>query len=877
MKDWSLVKGAFGGVVLITALWLLHPGRSEMQADGAVEIQFMGPAGPIEGALEDAIREFERLSRERHARDPAYPVYRVVSGQNASRDQTADPTRFLVSVAGGMPPDVIFFDRFAITEWASRGAFDPLDAYLEQDLAAWHAWQETGGIEPWPGAAEEPPRASGALAMAAIEPIRADAYFESCWDEAVFRDPLDGTARLYGIPANADNRVLLYNKDILRRYGYVDATGEPVPPRTWEELEEMALAMTERDERGNIRSIGFIPNYGNSWLYLYGWQAGGEFMSEDGRTVTLNHPRIVDALEFMTRIYDKLGGARDVAGFEQSFQGGELDPFIQGRVAMKIDGVWVMESLAFYGRTLDFGAAPPPMPAQSLEAGMSPISWVGGFAYAIPSTAREKDGAWELIRYLSSQRAHAIMMESQYYNFLSQGRPFLPRQFPHREQNEWAFQKYVMQNDALEDRFKDAMAQFHALLDHSRFRPVTPVGQKLWNAQIRAMEAAIYGRRTPQEALDYHTAIVQRDLDMLLDPPPGVPIKSWNWFFLLYVLLIVVVIRLAYQWDTNEGWRQRWRKLPGIRWLGRFRQAQAQPGMHLEGSKGSYFRAEWKHGVICALPFLIGFLIFTGGPLLFSIVISFSSFDGLNPAVFTGLRNYAFLFFGDEVFWTSLYNTVFMVVGVPLGMAVGLAIAVLLNLKIRGVAVWRTLFYLPSIVPVVAASILWIWILNPQSGLLNNLLASIGLQGPRWLTDPDTSKWSLILMGLWSAGGGMIIWLAGLKGISESYYEAASIDGATTWQQFRYITLPMLTPYIFFNLVMGLIATFQIFTQAFIMTEGGPDNSTLFYVYHLFNNAFRYLQMGYAAAMAWILFIIVLLITAFQMHYSKRWVHYEGE
>lgn len=179
--------------------------------------------------------------------------------------------------------------------------------------------------------------------------------------------------------------------------------------------------------------------------------------------------------------------------------------------------------------------------------------------------------------------------------------------------------------------------------------------------------------------------------------------------------------------------------------------------------------------------------------------------------------------------------------------------------------------------PVVASSILWIWIFNPQSGLINQLLASIGLAGPLWLQDEATSKWALILMGLWTAGGGMIIWIAGIKGISASYYEAAAIDGASPWQQFVHITLPMLTPYIFFNLVMGLIGTFQVFTQAFIMTSGGPVNSTLFYVYHLFNNAFRYLNMGQACAMAWFLFLIVLFLTAIQLKLSTRWVHYEEE
>ncbi|HPF98528.1 MAG TPA: sugar ABC transporter permease [Kiritimatiellia bacterium] len=280
---------------------------------------------------------------------------------------------------------------------------------------------------------------------------------------------------------------------------------------------------------------------------------------------------------------------------------------------------------------------------------------------------------------------------------------------------------------------------------------------------------------------------------------------------------------------------------------------------------------------MCALPWLIGFVLFTGGPILFSLIISFCRFDILNDAVFTGVTNYKVMFSGDELFAKSFFNTLFMVVGVPIGMAVGLGIAILLTQKVGGVAVWRTFFYLPSIVPVVAASILWIWIFNPQAGLLNQMLALVGVKGPLWLQDEATSKWALILMGLWTAGGGMIIWIAGLKGISQSYYEAASIDGATGFQQFVYITLPMLTPYIFFNLVMGLIGTFQVFAQSFIMTAGGPVNSTLFYVYHLFNNAFRYLNMGYAAAMAWFLFLIVLVLTVIQMRLSEKWVHYEGE
>ncbi|MBN1269521.1 MAG: extracellular solute-binding protein [Kiritimatiellae bacterium] len=862
MRSW--LKGGFWGALLLTVLWLLAPGRTVRVApEDAVEIHYMGPAGPIAGALEDAIREFERLSAERQALDASYPAYRVVSGQNASRTQTEDPTRFLVSLAGGMPPDVIHFDRFAISEWAARGAFAPLDGCMEKDRAAWEDWQSRLGEDPeapgpWPGAREEPPRARGAMRLAAVEPVRAEDFYAACWNEAVYENPLTGERHPYGIPNNADNRVLLYNKDILVRHGYVDGHGEARPPRTWEELEEMAVAMTERDENGRIKTIGFIPNYGNVWLYMYGWQAGGEFMGGDGKHCTLNDSNIVAALEFMTRIYDRLGGAKDVYAFQTTFQTEALDPFIRGKVAMKIDGVWIMSALAFYGRDLNLGAAPAPMPERELARGRKPLSWVGGWAYAIPSTARQKEGAWELVRFLSSQRAIEIMMASEHLTYLSQGRPYIPRQYPHRLQNEWVYDTYVLKNDALEPKFKHAMRVFNDLLENSRYRPVTPVGQKLWNAQIWAMEDAIFHKKTPQAALDYYTAIVQRDLDSILQPPEGVTIRSWAWFFVLYGVLVAVLIAGVYAWDARPASRRRRPAAPA-------------------GRKGSYFRSQWKEGVICALPWIVGFIVFTGGPLLFSIVISFCEFDVLNPAVFTGLRNYLFMFRGDELFWKALYNTLFMVIGIPLGMGVGLGMAVLLNQKIRGVAAWRTLFYLPSIVPAVAASILWIWIFNPQNGLINGMLALLGVQGPNWLQDEHTSKWALIIMGLWGAGGGMIIWLAGLKGISESYYEAAAIDGAGAWQKFLYITLPMLSPYIFFNLIMGLIGTFQIFTQAFIMTSGGPVNSTLFYAYHLFNSAFRYLHMGYAAAMAWFLVLIVVTLTAIQMKLSGKWVHYEGE
>ncbi|MCX5771225.1 MAG: sugar ABC transporter permease [Candidatus Hydrogenedentes bacterium] len=278
-----------------------------------------------------------------------------------------------------------------------------------------------------------------------------------------------------------------------------------------------------------------------------------------------------------------------------------------------------------------------------------------------------------------------------------------------------------------------------------------------------------------------------------------------------------------------------------------------------------------------ALPWFAGFIVFGGGPIFFSFIMSFCEYDVLSAPKFVGLANYVEMFTRDELFYKSLWNTVYMTIGIPLGMIVGLGIALLLNQEVKGMAVYRTFFYLPSVMPAVAASILWIWIFNPNQGVLNSLLAYVGIHGPAWLQDQAWSKPALIIMGVWSAGSSMIIWLAGLKGIPRHLYEAAEIDGAGRLRRFVSITLPMLSPYILFNLVMGIIGTFQIFTQALIMTQGGPVDSTLFYVYNLFNYAFRYLRMGYASAMAWVLFAIVLVLTMIQMSLSKRWVYYESD
>ncbi|MBM7621203.1 multiple sugar transport system permease protein [Bacillus tianshenii] len=285
-------------------------------------------------------------------------------------------------------------------------------------------------------------------------------------------------------------------------------------------------------------------------------------------------------------------------------------------------------------------------------------------------------------------------------------------------------------------------------------------------------------------------------------------------------------------------------------------------------------------GLAFAAPYIIGFLLFTVIPFIQSLYYSFTSYDIFSPPKWVGFDNYIKIF-QDDRFYKSLSNTFYMAfIYVPISLVVNLLIALLLNLKVKGIAVYRTIYYLPTVVPGIAMAILWLWILNPDVGILNTILRSLNLPDPAWLIDPDFTKPSLIIMGLFGAGGGALIYLAALQGIPKEFYEAASIDGAGWWHKFRYIILPALSPITLFLLTMGLIGAFQIFTEAFILTGGalgGPDQSMLFYAVYLYNEAFVNLNMGYASALAWILFIIVVLITILIFKTSMRWVYYGGE
>lgn len=299
---------------------------------------------------------------------------------------------------------------------------------------------------------------------------------------------------------------------------------------------------------------------------------------------------------------------------------------------------------------------------------------------------------------------------------------------------------------------------------------------------------------------------------------------------------------------------------------------------HLYIPMTSNEKRENLRGFLFISPYLIGFSVFIAFPLLFSFFSSFTYYNITAVQKWYGLGSFNYLFTKDPMFWKSLGNTLYYVVfSVPLVIITAMVLALLMNMRVRFMGLFRTIYYLPSVLSGVAVYLLWQWIFDPSSGLLNNALSLFGIKGPAWLYDAQWTKPAMIIMRIWSTGGTMILLLAALQGVPQDLYEAGAVDGAVGFRKFRYITLPMISPTLFFIMITGISGAFQVYDQAFIMVEnGGPGKSLLFYNLHLWYTAFRDQSMGLASAMAWILFAIIMFFTVIQMVGSKKWVHYEG-
>jgi multiple sugar transport system permease protein len=773
--------------------------------------------GPESKGTEAVIREFERQN----------PDIRVkILGMGAGG---MNPQKLMTSIVGNVAPDVISQDRFTISDWASRGAFKPLDDYIARDR----------GNDPYCPTPEQ--------------------YYEAPWKEATYQ------GKVYGIPTAADNRILYYNKGIFKEKAKELRAAGLDPdraPRTWSELLAYSKVLTEFNKDGTLKRAGFMPNFGNVWLYMYAFQMNASFMSPDGRTCTLASPGAVTALEFMVKGYDLVGGYENAKAFESGFLGRENDSFIIGKVVMKIDGDWILNSLSRYAPNLELGSAPPPVPddryyrrGQFANEQETFVTWFGGFSYAIPNGARNPEDAWRFIKWATSTEGRMTEARAQAAFEKARGRVYIPRQVASREANELYFKNFKPKSP----QYAAALKTHVDLGVHGKIRPATFVGQVLWDQHVRAIDTACYKKASPKDALEAGQAVVQRDLDAFYSkseyPVIDLDVPMKIGLGILLVLLAGLGI-----------------------WFSRLKM-------------GRLARNEALWAYVFVSPWVIGFLIWILGPMVSSFFLSFTQWDVLNEARWVGLKNYNDMVGVDRVtVLKSLGNVAYLAaIGVPLGLATGLAVALLLNLATRGMRFYRTFFYMPAIVPGVASAVLWTWVLTPDSnkGLINSFWKStitnwFAVAPPAWLQSATWSKDALIMMGLWGAGSGMVLWLAGLKGVPTSLYEAASIDGANNKQQFWSVTFPQLSPIIFFNLVMGFIGAMQEFDRMYIMkpaSDGsvGPDDSMLSPVFHLFKNGFAFFKMGYASSLAWMIFAIILILTFTQFKLSKKWVHYEGE
>lgn len=304
-------------------------------------------------------------------------------------------------------------------------------------------------------------------------------------------------------------------------------------------------------------------------------------------------------------------------------------------------------------------------------------------------------------------------------------------------------------------------------------------------------------------------------------------------------------------------------------------------GMPLHPERSGRRRKEAMHGILFASPFLLGFLLWSGGPIIASAALSFFEYDIVSMPRWVGTTNYIHAVTKDELFWPSLRRTFYYVIlSVPTGVFGSLILAWFLNKDIPGFKPFRALYYVPTLTPTVALAVLWRWILNPKLGPVNYALnAVLGINGPMWLGDPDWAIPSLVIMALWGGLGGnrMLIFLAALQGVPRELYEAAAIDGATSWGQFRHVTVPLLSPAIFLNMVLAIIGALKVFSSAYVATGGGPAYATWFIALHIYRNAFTYYQMGYASALAWMFLLIILFFTLLQFYMQRHWVYYAGE
>lgn len=725
--------------------------------------------------------------------------------------------KLMAQVAGGVAPDVVQMDPGGFQKFSLRKAMLPLNGFIKKSH----------------------------YPIGEYYPNLVDAH------------TLNG--QLYVLPRDiAPCSIVYYNKSAF------DEAGIPYPDGSWTWDYKERPELKEKDFLWVIHHLTKVDPSTHEvtrWGYAPGWQdllweqfaleTGGEF-ADDYKTphkLLFDNPKVIRAIQFSADLALKDRWIPTPTEITAEMQSSTTQLFTMGKIAMYQSGIWDVPSLR--------KELPPGKPGSfDWDIAMAPAYKdgthrfpTGGSGYGIMTQTKHPWEAWLLCSWMGGEpgmrELAATGLAQPAIRRLSLSEPWIPG--PHTPPDQ-----QIPRNRIITDR-SVPFVQFGPLGTEwpDAAGIVTAPFTRIWDGTATAEQIVKEYNPKGQERMDY--LLRQKDL----------PAFDWRWGALAAVLILA---GLAY-------------------WI-------YAPERHVRRTRRE--KHENRVAYLFVLPWVLGVILFTAGPMILSFLMSFSDWDIIQPAKWRGLGNYAEMFTFDPRFWGSLKVTmIYTLVAVPIGVAGSLGLALLLNVKVRGIPLWRTCYYLPSVASGVAASLIWKRLFMPEGGLVNSLIYGADGHGnflgfasllKPWATANGQANWlgsehlalpALIIMSLWGIGGGMVILLAALQGVPTHLYEAAIIDGANPWRRFLSVTIPMISPALFFSFVTGFIGSFQAFTQALLMTDGGPNDSTLFFAYHLWRSGFLSLRMGYASSLAWVLFFLVLMVTLFQLKMS-RWVYYEG-
>lgn len=717
--------------------------------------------------------------------------------------------------AAGVAPDVIRLGPKDYRPLASRGALLPLDDFIRRTPS-----------------------------------VKLEEYYPNIVDFFTYE------GKIYVLPREVGPTALVYYNERL-----FDEAGlaYPSPDWTWtyqprpesgnRDWVFLMSRLTKKDARGRTTQYGFSTAWPQLMFDTLMLSRNLKLWDSNEKPTRLmaDDPQVIELMNFASGLVNKQKWVPSQIELS-SANTNQRDLFLQGKLAMYQSGPW--EILKFRQELKPPNDRWNVVNFPAFEGGVPRTSGEGS-GTAIFSTTRYPEQAWRFVAWMSGERGQTVFARAGLNQPAIRRLAMTP--------GVWLPAVGAVGRDAVPSNIAitDAAAASMAIdLTPEYFRPIAQQAQGI------AFDV-LSGVRPPEETLKRLQTNGTRDLvnaQRRLETSPYPTEIAWG----IGTLLVLGLVAWVYWPERKINYTNQQKK----------------------ESRSAYW---------FLLPWIVG-LGFTIGPMIYSLFLSFAQSDIIQPPKWVGMRNYSDALMIDDSVPIAIRQTfIFSAISIPLGIGLALALALLLNQPVKGVPLYRALFYLPSLASGVAMSLLWMRVFNPDQGLLNYFLYDswpcaqlgcgrtlsqwVGMGDDRlnWLGNTQTVIPAFVIMGMWGAGGGTIIFLAGLQGISTSYYEAATLDGASAWKKFRSVTMPLLTPTIFFSLITGVIGALQVFTQAVVMTDGGPDRATLFFMVHLYRTAFQELQMGYASALAWILFVIILIITVVQLRASKRWVYYEGE